>query len=313
MKKFLLNSLSFSLFAFLFYCAAILVWGELPDVLKQNLKYKKGSIGHMNTRIKEVKKTRDIDILFFGSSHSYRGFDPRIFQKHDLKIFNLGSSSQTSVQTLTLLKRYVDRLNPKTIVFEVYPRCSLTSDGVESSLDILSNDKIDIFSYEMAFKINNIKTYNTLLYANLINILNRKDSYVEPLLKKDDHYISGGFVQKKDNEFKSRDYIINNEDIVEYQYESLLEIVQESKKRDIQLIFVFAPMTSSMYNQYTNPEAFDSLMNTFTDYYNFNKIMDINNLNYFYDDDHLNEKGVKVFNEKFIDLYKKDVMSKHSN
>jgi len=78
-----------------------------------------------------------VDILFLGSSHSYRGFNPQYFSGY--KTFNLGSSAQTPIQTNLLLKRYLHQLNPKTIVYEVYP-ISLSIDGVESSSDIIAND-----------------------------------------------------------------------------------------------------------------------------------------------------------------------------
>jgi hypothetical protein len=33
----------------------------------------------MYSRLSEIKNYKDIDILFLGSSHTYRGFDTRIF------------------------------------------------------------------------------------------------------------------------------------------------------------------------------------------------------------------------------------------
>ena len=90
----------------------------------------------MLTRLNEVKNIKNIDILFLGSSHTYRGFDTRVFKKNGYNSFNLGSSSQSPIQTLTLTKRYLNQLNPKLIVYEVYPT-TFTIDGIESSLDII--------------------------------------------------------------------------------------------------------------------------------------------------------------------------------
>jgi hypothetical protein len=153
----------------------------------------------MFTRLKEIKqinKNQNIDILFLGSSHAYRGFDTRIFKKYGYNTFNLGSSSQTPIQTLVLLKRYLDRINPETVIFEVNPT-TFSSDGVESSLDIIANDRNDIYSYEMAFKIHHIKTFNTLLYAEYRDIFHLDDSFTEPIKKRKDTYIKGGFVEKE--------------------------------------------------------------------------------------------------------------------
>ncbi|NHW60088.1 hypothetical protein HA378_33495, partial [Escherichia coli] len=77
------------------------------------------------------------------SSHAYRGFDTRVFSKNGISSFNLGSSSQSPINTQVLLKQYLDRIKPKMIVYEVYAG-TLSADGVESSLDMLSNNKIDV-------------------------------------------------------------------------------------------------------------------------------------------------------------------------
>ena len=83
----------------------------------------------MFTRLKEVKTVKNVDILFLGSSHTYRGFDTSIFHDCGYSAFNLGSSSQTPIQTLTLANRYLKQLNPKLVVLEVYPG-NFTGDGV---------------------------------------------------------------------------------------------------------------------------------------------------------------------------------------
>lgn len=142
-----------------------MVWGSLmPSDLNKNLNYRRGASGYTYTRLHEVEKYKNVDILFLGSSHTYRGFDPRIFQLYGYSSFNIGTSSQTPLQTEVLLKKYIGHLKPSSVVFEVYPYV-FSSDGVESSVDLIANDNIDKNTFLMAAKINNIKTYNTLLYA----------------------------------------------------------------------------------------------------------------------------------------------------
>ena len=83
------------------------------------------------------------DVLIVGSSHAYRGIDPRILERDGITAFNLGSSAQTPINTKVLLHQYLEQINPKLVVYEAYAG-TLAIDGVESSLDILSNNKIDI-------------------------------------------------------------------------------------------------------------------------------------------------------------------------
>ena len=126
---------------------------------------------------------------------AYRGFDVRLFQHKGLKVFNLGSSAQTPIQSYILLTRYIDELNPKLIVYDVYPE-TFSIDGVESALDVVSNDKNDFLSLNMIFELNNIKLYNTYIYSLLLDLKGDKIKYQEPIRKKNDTYIPGGYVQK---------------------------------------------------------------------------------------------------------------------
>jgi hypothetical protein len=302
MFKFLKTLIKFIPFAFIIYAIFISLWGEfMPELLKKNLKYNIAAAGHTFSRLKEAKEIENVDILFIGSSHTYRGFDNRIFQKAGLKTFNLGSSSQTPIQTLALLNRYLDRLNPKTIIFEVYP-ITFTIDGVESSLDIIANDKNDFESIKMAFKQNHIKVYNSLIYGFYRDIFGRNSSIQEAAQKIDDKYISGGYVETKIKCFKHKDYKKQSWNFKDAQFKSFQSIIENIKARKIKLILVQAPITQDLYNSYTNNIDFDNRMKTYGDYYNFNNIVALDDSLHFYDSNHLNQNGVDIFNKKLIEV-----------
>lgn len=305
MKKFILNTFIFLIFTALFYLVALFIWGRYaPYMLKPNVNHKIGSYGHLYSRLSDVKNQSNVDILFLGSSHAYRGFDTRIFSKYGYKTFNLGSSSQTPTQTKVLLDRYLDTLNPKMVIYEVYP-ATFTSDGVESSLDIIANDKNDFYSFKMALKINNIKTYNTFLYGLTRDLLNLNESFTESVIKGNDRYVSGGFVEKeigffKPTPFERKEIIFNN-----YQLESFSEIVQILKNKKIELILVYVPIAKVNYDSYINSSYFESLMSEYSEYYDFNKIISLNDSVHFQDSHHLNQNGVELFNEKLIEILNK--------
>ncbi|HLV40544.1 hypothetical protein [Xanthomarina sp.] len=301
MKKFIYTIFLFTLFASIFYVLALFVFGSSYRLskLEPNINYKLGAYGHMNTRLKEIKNVQDIDILFLGSSHCYRGFDTRIFKNNGLKTFNLGSSAQTPIQTEALLKRYLEKVSPKTVIYEVFPS-TLISDGVESSLDLVSNDKNDIYSIQMATRTNHILTYNTLIYATIRELLKLNNSFKEPLKKGKDIYIPGGYIEKEVSYYKPNK--INNKalNLNEKQLDAFKRNIELIKKKEINLILVFAPITKNQYSSYTNPKYYDSLMNTYGKYYNFNEMMNLNDTQHFYDNHHLNQKGVNLFNEKVL-------------
>lgn len=306
MSRFLKNIFLFAVIVIIAYPFLIFLSGYLsiPYVLKnKNLNYRIGSYGHMFTRINEVKQLNgNIDILFLGSSHSYRGFDPRNFK--DKNTFNFGSSSQSPIQTKILLERYLDSINPKLVIYEVFPS-TFSSDGVESSLDLIANDKNDLKSVKMAFELNNIKTYNTLIYAGFADFLNLNKNFVEPIQKGNDTYISGGFVEKEIGYFKFIDYPKNEWKFKDSQIKEFNECLQILKKKNIKTILVFAPITPRLYNSYTNNNYVDSTFDSYNlEYYNFNEIIQLNDSLDFYDNDHLNQQGVKQFNQKLIEVLK---------
>ena len=203
------------------------------------------------------------------------------------------------MQSLLLLKKHIDNLQPKKIIFEVCPQ-SLSSDGIESALDIISNDKIDFQSIKMAIDLNHIKVYNTLIYSGIRQLLNLDQDFVEEQHIGKDTYISGGYVQRDDIQFEYKSPLEKN--INPEQMAAFKELVSWVKSKDIELILVQAPVTTSEYNSYAYNAGFDKLMQEYSSYYNFNSLIILDDSLHFYDPHHLNQLGVEIFNAELIDL-----------
>ncbi len=304
MKKFIVNILLFIPFLFISYVFLIIVWGSFaPSFIKTNLNYGIGGYANTYSRISEVKEAKDVDILFLGASQTYRGFDPRIFKEYGYKTFNLGSPNQTPIQTKILVERYINKLNPKLIVYEVNPRVFIY-DGVESSLDLIANDKIDLESLKMAITLNNIKTYHTLLYGYYRQFFNKNKNFKEDAVKGEDVYISGGFVEKKLSYNKSKR--LGKHEIIKWvpkshQSNSFESIVKVIKEKRIKLILIQAPITKNELARYEDQDKFDAYFSgKTTDYYNFNNLIKMNDSLHFFDNLHLNQPGVRFLNEELI-------------
>jgi hypothetical protein len=304
MVTFIKKTIRFTFFTVVFYVVLLFVWGKYaPSIFKTNLNYKIGGPGHTFSRLKEIKKIKDIDILFLGSSHAYRGFDTRIFKAKGISSFNLGSSAQTPIETKLLLRRYLNQINPKMIVYEVDP-LEFSSDGVESSLDIIANDINDNYSLKMAFELNNIKVYNTLIFSFINQFFDLNTSFLEKKVKGEDTYMSGGYVEKKIRFYKTDYFKEQKWDFNEKQFNSFNEIIHIMKEKQIEFVLVNAPMTAALYNSYKNNNVFDYYMRKYPNYYNFNQILQLNDSLHFYDSNHLNQNGVRLFNQKLIEILK---------
>jgi poly-D-alanine transfer protein DltD len=302
MKTLVYKLVKFSILLFLLYCGLIIIFFNTDtSILNKNINYRIGSYGHLYSRLKEVKQTKNIDILFLGASHTYRGFDPRIFKAKGYNCFNLGSSSQTPLQTEVLLNRYLDQLNPKIIVFDVYPLI-FSIDGVEAASDLISNDNNDIHTIKMAFIQNQITVYNTLIYAFSRQLLQVHDTLKENTQKKDDTYISGGFVESKlkYNSIQQTNPKPSSFEFRNDQLSAFNRIIKSIKKKNIKLLLVQAPTSKKVFHKITNMQYCDSLLKSYGEYLNYNYLVNLNDSLHFSDPDHLNQNGVEIFNAALI-------------
>lgn len=300
MKQIFKSIIAFIPFCIIFYLVMLFAWGKIvPDRLKSNLKTNRS---YLTSRIEEIPKFKNVDILFLGASSAYRSFDTRFYEKIGYKSFNLGSSSQTPIQTEILLERYLETLNPALIIYEVSPRI-FNKDGVESAVYLTINDKIDINSIKMAIELKNIKLINTLIYSFINNIFIGNKNIKIDKRQKNDTYISGGFVErdlvfnKIHNIPQNQKYILNDQ-----QVEAFNKTLQIIKEKNIKLILVQSPIVKTEYEAYTNNKEFDEKMKKYGEYYNFNEILELNDTTDFYNKFHMNQNGVIIFNKKLISI-----------
>lgn len=296
--KLLKRLIAFLAVSFFVYSVLTWVWGNyIPEKYTKNLNFK---IGDSYTRFQEVKKYKNIDILFAGSSHAYRGFDPRIFEKAGYSTFNLGSTAQTPFQTKYLLEQYIDQLHPKWLIMEVYPKV-FTLDGVESSLDIISNNE-DVSSFDFVLYHKNFRVLNTFIYSNIRNIFQSTPKKSEIELSQNNIYIGKGYVERKMSFNKVRKYKPRELVFLDSQLNSIEEIDRICKNRDVLPIYVVAPIDKKLYNSFINIGEFEERMDKLGIFYDFNKLMKLNDTLHFYDSHHLNQSGVELFNRELIKL-----------
>ncbi|MEJ5274059.1 MAG: hypothetical protein WH035_08005, partial [Spirochaetota bacterium] len=118
MKKFVKKIIILSLIIILLYPFFLIFTAEIFGSNQKNLKFIPNKSWTKKT-LNEIFNYQNIDFLFIGSSHAYRGYDTRIFNKLG-KSFNLGTTSQTPLQSYFLLEKFVNILNPKYVVIDIY-------------------------------------------------------------------------------------------------------------------------------------------------------------------------------------------------
>lgn len=299
MRRFIKSLLLFIPFLLITYVVLLVIWCQIvPGPYQKNVYTTEG---HVQKRLDEAKVTKNVDVLFLGSSHTFRGFDTRIFQKAGLKSFNLGSPAQTPLQTEYLLERYLDKLNPKLVVYEVYP-ITFSIDGVEASMYLTANEDYNPDLLDVAVEQNSLVVYNTLLLSFLEQCLGI--DIKDEVMKKNERYIPGGFVERKLEYFDRTPRPKQALKFDEQQFKWFEKNLQLLKERNIDYILVQAPYPKATYNSFTNLDGFDKRMETYGEYYNFNKVMNLDDSINYFDDSHMNQNGVKAFNKQLIDTLK---------
>ncbi|MBB4080253.1 lysophospholipase L1-like esterase [Lewinella aquimaris] len=290
------------MFALLCYPIGILVWESLaPDYLKPNIRWRPATTGYLYSRLVEADTVTNVDILFMGSSHAYRGFNTQYFHEKGYKSFVLGSKGQTPLQGKLLLEKYLNRFNPKLVVYEVYP-VIFAIDGVESMLDVIANGELDESTIELALTYWNPIVWNTLTYGIIERNILGETKETEPSETGDDKYWSGGYVETIRTNASEEEFPPNEIFFREDQLEAFKQMIQILKDRKIETILVFAPVTKNYYRTLKGIDSFSSVMDSLATYYNFNDIdLNLNDSIDYYDHHHFNKSGVRKFNEALLD------------
>lgn len=268
-----------------------------------------GGWGQTLLRFRDIKKYSHADVIFAGSSHTYRGFDPRIFDNENLKSFNTGSTSQTPLNTYFILKKYLPLLSPKIIILELYPN-GLTVDGYESFTDLATNLEFSPEIIEMALSLKSLNAIKSL-FEIYIKRIKKPLNKINQKIIENETYISGGYCESlscrknDDPSPEPKEFIL-----LDSQLNHLVKIIELSKKYNSELLVVIHPLprdhflSIKNYNQ-VSTRLKDMIEKNDSEYIDFNYILPLDSHDHFKDDDHLNSAGVKLFNAALIDVLKK--------
>lgn len=307
MRRFVIDTLRFSIYTLCLIIVGIIVWGQLvPAHYQQNLLYVVGSGGHLHSKLSELRDVQHVDVVVLGSSTALTGFDPRIFEEHGLILFNLGSAMQTPVQTELLVERYIDVLNPELVIFDTYPG-AFGSQGEESALSLLANDHIGLDSLVMALRVNNMSVYTTMVFSFWRQFAGLDAGYVEEVEKSGTTYVSGGYVERPVSRLEPKSTYPEREWIFrKKQRDAFLRTIDALLARGIDVILVRSPIAVGYYDSFSNNGDIDRYFReTELPYYNVNENIHLGD-EYFFDEVHLNQDGVEVMNSWIINQLRCD-------
>lgn len=249
--------------------------------------------------IQEFDRNKKYDLIFIGSSHCYRNFDPKIFQEHNIDSYNLGSSSQAPINSYIILKSLIN--NTRCVALEVYPVASSLS-GEESFMSMNASINNYPLLADMGIEMNALRCYNALSVKPFIDKYNIGKPY-----NINNSYL--GYVSTLDSVKKNIDYekIELDKGKIKIQLAYIKKIIQLCKQKNIPIYIVYAPVPKELIMKGEND--FIAEINSLCKedkiiFFDFGRNHSMNSRNHFFDDDHLNQAGVKLFNTELINKIK---------
>jgi len=263
-----------------------------------------GGYGYTLTRFREAADCRDIDILFLGSSRCYYSFAPHVFDRLGLKTFNLGSPSQTPLNSLYLLNRYYDQLNPRLVVLEVNLHV-LTKDGLEAFYDLMINTPV---SWENA-RMSLATQYPHAITAMAVRALTSLTTPFESFEMQDrpmDPYLGKGAVSAKNFNQETFNEQPSEVHIPDRQWDYLSGIIDLVRSKGAKLILVVAPIPKEWRPIITNYAQVTAQIRDLASahgarLYDFNTTIALDTRTDFKDFHHLNANGAKIFSYDILD------------
>jgi hypothetical protein len=274
-----------------------------------------------------------VDILFLGSSHSYCTFDPLIVEEETgLSGYQLGMPLQHLDSTYYTLLEALNYQTPKKVVLEVY--WDMLDDDFELTqagylFQVMKNKELEkdyikeVFPLSEKVKYNiNIFRYQADYFAyrntKLKEKIENKFDVSTPVAEKQtgtEKYRSRGYTYcdynmlagefDETNQFKNLDGLDWQSSDAQVKY--LNKIIEECKNKNIELIFVTAPVANVSLDYIKNYDKIHDSIQAIADkngirYLDFNiankeeKLFTNDN---FRDDAHLNHSGVEIADKYF--------------
>jgi hypothetical protein len=232
--------------------------------------------------------------IVLGSSHAYRGYDPRIFEQSGMSLFNAGTSAQNAKGSLVLYNEYL-RDRSDVFILDVYdPVFEL--EGTESNMRLIQN--VPTNEAALALVQQEFKIYTLNALAVRLASINPTDEAPNA------DYIKNGFCEKKgilyaveplnDSVFDANEEMFNA-------FEKMVKQMQADGKR-IVLCSHPLPKSPGLRNYHDKfLSRFNPLIQNlglayidltyYTEGFGFNEFADLS---------HLNQQGVELYNRLLL-------------
>lgn len=278
------------IFAVLFFIA--------PQGIPLIYRTTKGNVwegGGTYVKFREFDPAKKWDIIILGSSHAYRGYDPRIFESYGFNTFNLGTSDQNMMCSYYIAKNYLNRNNCKLVILDMYDRV-FTQQNLESMSDVVHNITSDKTAFEVAMSSRDIRGLNMFTL--------RQFNKLRPPLNTDTTgFIKGFYPTDTFLKLPARKRIGWKYSTNDFQQDYFRKLIEYLQEEGIELILAEHPMPG-VYSPSDHHLFVNDITRISTEYkvpyLDYMNDTSMTGIQYFADETHLNIHGVNKYNHRLI-------------
>jgi len=299
MKLIVRNSLKVLLAALAIYAAVIFIFSNVQLIDRRASSFFIPNLQRNGGQ--EMQMMRDLtsnetkyDAIVLGSSHAYRGYDPRIFEQSGISLFNAGTSAQNAKGSLVLYNEYL-RNRSDVFVLDIYdPVFEL--EGTESNMRLIQN--VPTNEAALALVQQEFKIYTLNALAVRLASINPTDEAPNA------DYIKNGFCEKKGILYAVEplnDSVFDANEEMFVAFEKMVKQMQADGKR-IVLCSHPLPASPGLHNYH---DKFLSKFNPLVQrlglqYIDLTYYTEGFGINEFADLSHLNQQGVELYNRLLL-------------
>ena len=240
------------------------------------------------------------DVVVAGSSHAYRGYDPRIFAQHGLHLFTIGTGYQNALASYVLLKNDC-RLKPGSLlIVDLYDN-TFTGDGMGCFSRLIPNAASETTAREFLLRVPDLRLMNAYFCY-----LATDQGTIETQLK--EGYVFNGYSQNLDSAKKTLDTTAVADEVYSFRgeyLEYLNRIIDLAQSQQCRVVLVSHPVPMSPRNLAFH-QAFRAYLEPLIKqkevrYLDFSAHNEFDPANHFMDANHLNQAGVDQYNAILLD------------
>jgi hypothetical protein len=302
MKRILLQGSKFLLatlmsYVLVFFALVHVRFEDKPLVYRTNDYYQsKGGVSY--TKFQDWAKEDTCDVIVIGSSHAYRGYDPRVFERRGYRMFNMGSSAQSPLSTFAVVEGYLTKERAPLLIIDAYEN-AFDHPGVESVSDLTRNMDSDRSALLLAASFRDLRGLNMFTLRML-------DKGSPPSWAHKE-YIGNGAAISPDSALttvkypKPRGFQMNHR-----QLDRFLDCLDLCRERGIRVVLAshFYPQQGELARHAAFKTMMDSVLlqrGHDLDWFDLAETPGIDDHDHFCDHNHLNEAGARLFGEMLVD------------